>query len=302
MKNLILFLFLFVHSLYSQNWTLKEIGAGIFTNDSEYDKVLKIVEKGTLFNQKKLYDSGAFSNRGNSFGVWIVGPHTDEYLNKAGVPVWGYKFNITYPNGTQQEFGKYGFYKPGFATSFINASQPSHIGKWKIDFYICNMENNETRFVGSTEFFITDDQKQNTNIPGWQLKEIGIGIYNDAKYDSELIIVKQGDTWSQSELYNNGNFSGRGNVFGTWIVGPHTSTYMNKGGVPVYSYNYKITYPDGSIYESGNYGFYTPGFATAALMFYDSKSVGTIQIDYGLINNETKEIFRIGTKKIEMKK
>lgn len=304
MKKIILsvLMLLLTTSIFSQDWQLKEIGVGIILSDSDYDKELKIIERGTTWNQKELYDKGAFSGRDKTFAIWIVGPHTNTYLNKYGVPIWSYKYIITYPNGKTQEFGKYGFYTPGFASAFINASQPDAIGKWKVDFYIWNRDTDETRFVGATEFYMNDNKLNQNTTSSWPVKDIGIGIFNDAKYDSELNIIKRGDNWSQSELFNNGNFSGRGNIFGTWIVGPHTNTYLNKNGVPIYSYKYKITYPDGSNKEFGSYGFYIPGFGTTSLMLYDSKALGKIKIDYYVLNRETNETIHIGTREFMMNK
>lgn len=40
---------------------------------------------------------------------------------------------------------------------------------------------------------------------GWQLKDMGVGIYDDAAYDTELRIVEKRSTWSLKELQSRGS-------------------------------------------------------------------------------------------------
>ncbi len=288
--------------VFSQNWNLKDIGVGIILSDDQYDKELKIVQRGNDWNQKELYESGAFSGQGKIFAAWIAGPHTDKYLNSFGVPAWLYKYSITYPDGRKQEFGPFGFYTPGFSSFMINASSSNDVGKWKIDFYIVNRDTKETRGIGSVDFQMNAGEKAAANASAWPVKDIGIGIYDDSEYDRVLKIVEKGDVWSQGKLYEQGNFAGRGKVFGSWIVGPPVDTYLNSFGVPIYNYKYKITYPDGTQNEFGPYGFYTPGFTTFLLPLYSGNCIGKFKIEYFIWNRDTQAAIPIGTREFTMNK
>lgn len=303
-KLLFLSLFLFsTSSVFAQKWNLKEIGVGIVMADDQYDKELKIVERGAVWNQKKLYESGAFAGQGKTFSAWIVGPPTNKYLNSNGNPVWMYKYVVTYPNNEKQEFGPYGFYTPGFSTFLINASSVKDIGKWKIDFYIVNRDTKETRSVGSVDFQMNPgEQVSSQGSSAWPVKDIGIGIFDDSEYDTVLKIIEKGDTWSQSNLYNQGSFAGRGKVFGSWISGPPVNTYLNKYGVPIYNYKYKIIYPDKSQHEFGPFGFYAPGFSTFSLPLYGDNCIGKFSIEYYIWNRDTQETISIGTREFTMNK
>ena len=301
----ILFMGLFLLSSISvvaQKWKLKDIGVGIIKVDDQYDKELKIVERGKTWNQKKLYESGAFSGQGNTFSAWIAGPHSNEYLNSNGLPVWMYKYIITYPDNSKQEFGPYGFYTSGFGSFAINASSGKSLGKWNIDFFIVNRDTKETKNVGSVDFQMNPGEQATSKTSAWPVKEIGIGIYDDSEYDTVLKIIEKGDVWSQSRLYEQGNFSGRGKVFGSWIVGPPVNTYLNSQGVPIYNYKYKITYPDKSQQEYGPYGFYAPGFSIFALPLHGGNCIGKFSIEYYILNKETQEIISIGTREFTMNK
>jgi len=110
-----------------------------------------------------------------------------------------------------------------------------------------------------------------------------------------LKIVKRGDVWSQKELYEAGYFANRELVFGTWIEGPPTNTYVNSFGIPVWSCKFTITYPKGNQQEFGPYGFYTPGFNT---MFINAGGdvLGKWKIDYSIWNRDTQETKHIGTR------
>ena len=137
----------------ASGWQAKEIGIGIF-DQSEYDKVLKIVKRGDTWSQKELYEGGFLANREKAFGTWVEGPPVNTFLNSYGTPVWMIKMTYTYPNGSQQDFGPYGFYTPGFIIQFINVSG-NLTGKWKIDYFLVHRDTNETRKIGTREFTIT---------------------------------------------------------------------------------------------------------------------------------------------------
>ena len=113
----------------------KDVGVGLIVEDENYDRQLTIVERGTEWDAKALYENGAQAGkyRGNQlFAAWIQGPHTKEYLNANGVPVWMYAYRITYPDGKTFETGPLGFYTPGFACFGIKTGSYTS-GTWKID-------------------------------------------------------------------------------------------------------------------------------------------------------------------------
>ena len=285
----------------SQNWSLKDIGVGLIVEDENYDKDLKIMERGTLWDAKELYENGAQAGKykGNQlFAAWIQGPHTDAFKNSYGVTVWLYKYKITYPDGKTFEAGPSGFYTPGF-TYFGIKTGGYTTGNWKIEWSIWNRDTQETRLVGTSEFQTTYGNSAQPASSGWQAKDIGIGIFDQTDYDKVLRIVKRGDTWSQKELYENGYLAGREKVFGTWIEGPPTNTYLNKYGSPIWLCKFTITYPNGSKNEFGPYNFYSPGFNTQFINV-GGNTFGKWKIDYFIWNRDTKETIKIDTREFNL--
>ncbi len=263
----------------AQSWTLKDMGVGLVVEDDKYDTELKIMERGTVWDIKELYENGALSGKykGNQrFMAWISGSlmqHSTDY----------WKYTITFPDGKKSENGPYGFYSAGHGTFAIPAAGYKD-GLWKIDFFIWNKETKESRHVGTVQFTTTYGKPTNKE---WSLIDAGIGIIDQTAYDSKLLILQRGDTWSQKELYEKGYFAGRDKVFATWLVGPPTASYLNENGVPIYLYKIMITYPNSTIQEFGPYNFYAPGFST---MFINASGnmIGTWKIDYYLIQRDTK--------------
>ncbi len=146
--------FVFATAANAENWQLKDSGVGLIIEDENYAKELKIVERGTVWDAKELYENGAQAGkyRGNQrFAAWIQGPHTKAYLNSGGMPVWNYKYKITNPDGTTFEAGPHGFYTTGFAYLNIQTGKYTS-GNWRIDWYIQHRDTKEIRHVGSTEF------------------------------------------------------------------------------------------------------------------------------------------------------
>lgn len=143
--------------LSAQSWTLKDSGVGLIIQDAEYATTLKIAERGNAWDLKKLYEGGAFANRykGNQgFAAWLVGPHTDTYLNKNGLPVWNYKYTVTYPDGSTYNGGPGGFSTSGFAAVSLSSGNGNG-GTWKIDWYIVNRDTQEVRHVATNEITTT---------------------------------------------------------------------------------------------------------------------------------------------------
>ena len=133
-------------------WQLKEMGVGVYDESQGYDTVLSVLQRGERWSQKQLYEQGCFANREKKFGAWLVGPPVDSYLNRYGVPQFGYKYQLTEPSGKSNMFGPYSFYRPGFATVFINTS--GRTGSWKIEFYLWNRDIDKETLVDSKEFVI----------------------------------------------------------------------------------------------------------------------------------------------------
>lgn len=270
-------------------WRLLDSGVGIW-DDSAYDTQLKVVEKRDTWSMDELSRRAAFSGRGKVFGAWIVGPPADSYKNRNGVPVYLYKYRLTDPKGGSQVFGPSGFYSPGFTTIFINAGQ--HVGTWKIDWFLLNRDTGQERHILSQQFQITQAPPP-AAAGGWRLLDSGVGIWDDAAYDTQLRIVEKKNAWSLQELMQRGAFSGRGSVFGAWIVGPPADSYKNQNGVPVYLYKYRLTDPKGGSQVFGPSGFYAPGFTT--VFINASQSTGDWKIDWILMNRDTGQESPIGT-------
>ena len=131
-------------------WQLKEMGVGVYDESRGYDTVLTVLQRGERWSQKQLYDQGCFANREKKFGAWLVGPPVDSYLNRFGTPQFGYKYRLTEPSGKSSMFGPHSFYKPGFATVFINAG--GQTGPWKIEFYLWNRDSGAETLLGSVPF------------------------------------------------------------------------------------------------------------------------------------------------------
>lgn len=305
MKKLIFLLLslTIVFTANGQKWKLSDIGVGLIVEDENYDKKLQVVSRGDVWDAKELYENGAQAGKlkGNQlFAAWIQGPPSSEYMNSYGVPVWLYKYKITYPDGKTFEAGPHGFYSPGHAYIGIKTGGYTS-GKWRIDWYIWNRDTQETREVGSVEFKTTYGKEAKASDTGWRAKEIGVGIFDQSEYDKVLKIIKKGDTWSQTELYEQGYLAGREKVFGTWIEGPHTNTYLNSYGVPAWLCKYVISYPNGSRQEFGPYGFYTPGFST---LFINpgGNNIGKWKIEYYIWNRDTQESKLIDTREFVITK
>jgi len=148
---------LFFVTGHAQNWTLKDAGVGLIIEDENYDKQLKIVQKGTTWDVKELFENGAQAGKykGNQlFAAWLKGPDTKLYLNKYGTPVWMYKYTITYPDGKTFDSGNQGFYAPGFACFGIKTGSYKE-GVWKIEWFIVNRDNQQTNLVATTVFNTT---------------------------------------------------------------------------------------------------------------------------------------------------
>ncbi len=284
-----------------QAWKLKDVGVGLVTVDGEYDKVLKIAERGDEWDFKDLYEKGAFSGRSDGtkgFYAWLVGPPVDTYLNKNGLPAWNYKYKVTYPNGSVYESGTGGFYAPGFAAVALSAGgDPS--GKWKIEWYIVHRDTAETRPVATKEFTVTWGKPPPSVADNWKLKDVGVGLITvDGEYDKVLKIAERGDRWDFKALYDKSAFSGRSDGtkgFYAWLVGPPVDTYLDKNGLPIWYYKYKVTYPDGSVYEGGPAGFYAPGFAAVSIT-PGAKAAGQWKIEWYLMHRDTKETRLVATK------
>ena len=132
----------------------------------------------------------------------------------------------------------------------------------------------------------------------WRLMDMGVGIWDDSAYDTQLKVVEKRESWTMDELVKRNAFAGRGQVFGAWIVGPPLNTYLNKFGTPIYSYKYRLTDPKGGSMVFGPHGFYQPGFT--AIFLNVSQYTGTWKIDWMLHNRETGQDSPIGSQSFQI--
>lgn len=88
-----------------------------------------------------------------------------------------------------------------------------------------------------------------------------------------------------------GALTGRGKVFGAWLVGPPVSTYLNPSGQAEYLYKYRLTDPKGQSTVSGPHGFYMPGFTT---IFINTWMAGNWKIDFMIWSRSTGQEKPIG--------
>lgn len=127
----------------------------------------------------------------------------------------------------------------------------------------------------------------------WKPVDSGVGlILCDGEYDTRLKIVERNNHWDAKTLYEGGALSGRcgGNhTFSAWLQGPPVKEYLNSNGLPIWYNKYRITYPDGKIFESGLRGFYTPGFTTVGLS-PDGTNNGVWKIDWYIVHRDTQEV------------
>jgi len=279
-----------VGPIKAQVWKLKDSGVGLVTQDADYDKILKIVQRGKVWDFEELYAKGAFSNRPDTDGfcAWLVGPPVDSFLDKYGLPIWNYRYVLTYPDGSTYQGGPGGFYAPGFAVVGISlGAKPD--GKWKIEWFIVNRATKEERLVAVDEFTSTWGKPAALT---WKLRDSGVGLVTqDADYDKVLKIAQRGDKWDFKELYAKGAFANKydGNKgFCAWLVGPPVDSFLDENGLPIWNYRYVITYPDGSIYQGGPGGFYAPGFTVVAIG-PGAKPDGKWKIEWFIVNRTTKE-------------
>jgi len=281
-------LFVFTSLAGADGWRLKAMGVGIY-DDAAYDTELRIVEKRTTWSMQELQSRGALTGRGKVFGAWLSGPPVSSYLNLNGQAEYLYKYRLTDPKGQSTVSGPHGFYSPGFTTVFINTWIA---GNWKIEFMIWSRSTGQEKSVGSINFTITNQDAAKTAPAGWQLKDMGVGIYDDAAYDTELRIVEKRNTWSMQELQSRGALKGRGKVFGAWLSGPPVKTYLNENGVAKYLYKYRLTDPKGQSMASGPHGFYSPGFTT---VFINTWITGNWRIEFMIWSRTSGQETAVGT-------
>jgi hypothetical protein len=143
--------------LAAQSWTLKDTGVGLVVMDGEYASKLKIAERGSAWDLEPLYAAGAFSGRSDgtkAFAAWIQGPPVAEFLDKNGLPVWDYRYKVTYPGGKTYESGQSGFYAPGHAVATLSIGGDTN-GAWKVEWFLVNRQSKEIRPIGTCEFTTT---------------------------------------------------------------------------------------------------------------------------------------------------
>jgi len=139
-----------------QNWTLKDSGAGLIAEDGNNNR-LKIIKRSTIWDAKDLNKNGARegNNNGNQlFAAWIQGPETKDFLNDKGIPVWMYKYKITFPDGKTVESEPRDFFIAGFSWFAIEFGSYTE-GVWKIEWFIYNRDRKQSSKVATTIFQTT---------------------------------------------------------------------------------------------------------------------------------------------------
>lgn len=156
MNRLVFFtLFLLLNfSSYTQNWYVKDIGIGIL-DMSEYSNELKIVKRSNYWSKNDIYNFKLLNDTEKIFATWIVGPPIKDFINEKGLPALLCEYVITYPDKSNEKFGPFGFFEPGFSMLIINPSIKL-IGKWKIDYYIINRDTGERRHVATRYFTLSE--------------------------------------------------------------------------------------------------------------------------------------------------
>lgn len=147
---------LIFHSARGQNWTLKDTGAGLIVADSNNTR-LKIVWRNSVWDARDLHENGALKGKykGNQlFAAWIQGPETKDFLNSKGIPVWMYRYRISYPDGKTAESELKEFFAPGFSYFAIELGSYTE-GVWKIEWFIHNRDTRKSNPVATTLFQTT---------------------------------------------------------------------------------------------------------------------------------------------------
>lgn len=136
----------------------------------------------------------------------------------------------------------------------------------------------------------------------WQVQSHGVGLYDASQdYDQSLRIIQQAGPWNAQELLAQGSFASGSSprAFGAWLQGPHTNTYKNRFGTPIYMVKYRLIDPRGQAKLFGPYGFYAPGFITAFLNL-SSGPFGGWRIEWILVNRDTNEERVVASDSFEM--
>jgi len=95
----------------------------------------------------------------------------------------------------------------------------------------------------------------------WTLKDSGAGlVIVEDNYDKPLKIIRRNTIWDLKELHEKGALDGKYNgnqLFASWIQGPEIKEFLNSKAKPAWMSRYRITYPDGKVFESEP-GEFTP--------------------------------------------
>ena len=136
------------------------------------------------------------------------------------------------------------------------------------------------------------------NAQSWTLKDTGAGlIINTEDNNKPLKIMRRGSTWDVKELHKNGAMEGKYNgnqLFAAWIMGPETKEFLNSKGKPAWMYKYKITYPDGVIFESDPKEFCSKGYSYFGIKTGDYTE-GVWKIEWFIINREKQQSSQVAT-------
>ena len=291
-------------SLGAQSWQLRTHGVGLYDNSqADYDRTLRVVQAGSRWNLEELNRQNAFSsNAPRTFGAWMQGPDPRTYQNAYGTPVFLYKVRVTNPRGQTQTFGPYGFATGGHATLGLGV-QGGPFGPWKVEWFTVHRDTQAETLVASDAFDFQERAQGAPPAGPAQVQGGHVGFYDASPpdYDQVLRVVQTGSRWSLAQLGEGNAFNANGpKVFGAWYQGPHTRTFLNSYGVPIYYYKVKVTNPRGQVRSYGPYGFTTPGFATYFLGDVRDGLPGVWKVEWFTVHRDTREERQVQTDTFEM--
>lgn len=291
-------------SLGAQSWQLKGHGVGLYDNSqADYDRTLRVVQPGSRWNLEDLTRQNAFSsNAPRTFGAWIQGPDPRTYQNSYGTPVFLYKIRVTNPRGQVQAFGPYGFSSGGHAVTGLGV-QGGPFGAWKVEWFTFHRDTHVETLVASDSFDLQEHPQGPATAGAVQAQGGHVGFYDASHpdYDQVLRVVRTGSRWSLAQLGEMNAFQANGPaVFGVWYQGPHTRTFLNSYGLPMYYYKVKVTNPRGQARSYGPYGFTTPGFATYFLGDVRDGLPGAWKVEWFTVHRDTREERLVQTDGFEM--
>ncbi len=132
----------------------------------------------------------------------------------------------------------------------------------------------------------------------WTLKDSGAGlIIIDGNSDKPLKIIRRNTIWDLKELNDKGALEGKYNgnqLFAGWIQGPETKEFLNNKAKPAWMSRYRITYPDGKVYESEPADFLSSGYSYFGIR-KGNNTEGIWKIEWFVLGRDNPEEIHVAT-------